>query len=72
MSKKWYFIFVINTLVLIAPYLWLIFDIVDQADYDKLLIDACFAGPCLILAEMMWLFIRRVKKHNIQSDEEGE
>lgn len=72
MNKKEYCVFVVNTLILIAPYLWLIIDILGQASYKKLLIDACFAGPCLLLAEFMWVFVRKVNADNSQVDDFNE
>ena len=42
------------TLPLISPYFKLIFDIVYRADYSSILLDACLAGPCLVLVVIMW------------------
>ncbi len=61
MSKKWYFVYGVVTLILIAPYLWLIVDIVDEVNYSKLLLDACLAGPCLLFLAAVWAFVIRIK-----------
>ena len=54
MSNKIIYIgFVTATLILIAPYIWLILDILDRNSYEKILIDACFVGPCLILVVLI-------------------
>ncbi len=69
MNKKWYFTFGLITLMLIAPYAWLILDILDKAGYNKLLIDALFAGPCLLLTEVVWMFVGKIR--NVISEEDG-
>lgn len=66
MSNKIIYIgFVTATLILIAPYIWLILDILDRNSYDKILIDACLSGPCLILTVLIWCFA--VKLENLKS-----
>lgn len=72
MSKKWYFVYGVVTLILLAPYLWLILDIVDKVSYSKLLLDACLAGPCLLLIAAVWIFVSRIKSYNTQKDEDVE
>ena len=70
MSKKWYFVYGVVTLILLAPYLWLILDIVDKVSYDKLLLDACLAGPCLLLITAVWSMVSKIKTYNAQIDED--
>lgn len=72
MSKKWDLVYGVVTLILLAPYLWLIVDIVDKAKHSKLLFDACLAGPCLLLIATVWSFVSRIKTDDTQSDEDGE
>ena len=63
MSNKIIYIgFVTATLILIAPYIWLILDILDRNSYDKILIDACLSGPCLILTVLIWCFAVKLEK----------
>ena len=61
-NKKIYFGFTIATLILIEPYIWLILDILDRNSYEKILIDACFVGPCLILVVLIWCFAVKLEK----------
>ena len=63
MSNKIIYIgFVTATLILSAPYIWLILDILDRNSYDKILIDACLSGPCLILTVLIWCFAVKLEK----------
>lgn len=72
MSKKWYIVYGVVTLILLAPYLWLIVDIVDKVNYSKLLLDACLAGPCLLLIAAVWSFVSRIKTGDTHSDGDAE
>ena len=56
MEKFGVFLIVISTLITIASYIWLFIDIIDEASKRKILIDAAFTGPCLILCTLIWIF----------------
>lgn len=54
-GDKKYYKLLIFTLVYIAPYLWLLFDILHGV-YSRLLLEAIFVFPCLILLTLTWCF----------------
>lgn len=70
--KKLYFVFGILTLMIIAPYLWLILDILDKQPYDRLLLDACVSGPCMIFIGDMWAFVKKVKRNESQKENNND
>ena len=53
-------VFIFSSLPLIAPYVGLIMDIVNKADYKRLLLDACLSGPCLVLLVIMWAYVKKI------------
>ena len=56
MEKFGVFLIVISTLITIAPYIWFFIDIIDEASKRKILIDAEFTGPGLVLCTLIWIF----------------
>lgn len=61
--KKYSKLFVL-TLIFIAPYLWLLLDILFER-YNRLLIEAIFVFPGLILMTLTWCFeLKCVKQEN--------
>lgn len=64
MEKFGVFLIVISTLITIASYIWLFIDIIDEASKRKILIDAAFTGPSLVLCTFIWIFcFKYYRKH---------
>lgn len=69
MEKFGVFLIVISTLITIAPYIWLFIDIMDEASKRKILIDAAFTGPSLVLCMLIWIFcFKYFRKHREKCD----
>lgn len=53
--KKGVLTLILSTLICIAPYLWLIVDIVTQ-NYERLLIEAIMVFPATVILTLVWRF----------------
>lgn len=53
--KKGILTLILSTLICIAPYLWLIVDIVTQ-NYERLLIEAIMVFPATVILTLVWRF----------------
>lgn len=71
MNKKSYIFHGMVTLVLLAPYMWLLLDILDKAGYKRLLKDALLVGPCIFLIVFQWVFVISISKNKDGIEEES-
>lgn len=53
--KKGISTLILSTLICIAPYLWLIVDIMTQ-NYERLLIEAIMVFPATVILTLVWRF----------------